>query len=148
MREYLVRTIKEALILLLTLMLFPNNEITMNYLIATNLLCSLVAVLTNPSPKLATADSGVNTGKAQSDMINNYYSERHCKKIEQHLLEIICTFIFYFVIKIGTKDTNASLIVLYLSFILFWRAKDILYHFGVIRDSLFNFQFSRTAQKS
>ena len=88
MREYLVRTIKEALILLLTLMLFPNNEITMNYLIATNLLCSLVAVLTNPSPKLATADSGVNTGKAQSDMINNYYSERHCKKMEQHLLEI------------------------------------------------------------
>ena len=89
MREYLVRTIREALILLLTLMLFPNNEITMNYLIATNLLCSLVAVLTlNPSPKLATADSGVNTGKAQSDMINNYYSEGHCKKMEQHLLEI------------------------------------------------------------
>ena len=56
MREYLARTIKEALILLLTLMLFSNNEITMNYLIATNLLCSLVAVLTNPSPKLATAD--------------------------------------------------------------------------------------------
>lgn len=88
MREYLVCTVKEALILLLTLMLFPNNEITMNYLIATNLLCSLVAVLTNPSPKLATADSGVNTGRAQSDMINNYYSEGHCKKMEQHLLEI------------------------------------------------------------
>ena len=88
MREYLVRTVKEALILLLTLMLFPNNEITMNYLISTNLLCSLVAVLTNPSPTLATADSGVNTGRVQSDMINNYYSEGHCKKMEQHLLEI------------------------------------------------------------
>ena len=87
MREYLVRTVKEALILFLTLMLFPNNEITMNYLISTNLLCSLVAVLTNPSPTLA-ADSGVNTGRAQSDMINNYYSEGHCKKMEQHLLEI------------------------------------------------------------
>ncbi|KAM7425240.1 hypothetical protein ABFA07_023310 [Porites harrisoni] len=60
----------------------------MNYFIATNLLCSLVAVLTNPSPKLATADSGDNTGKAQSDMINNYYSQGHCKKMEQHLLEI------------------------------------------------------------
>lgn len=88
MREYLVCTVKEALILSLTLMLFPNNEITMNYLIATNVLCSIVAVLTNPSPKLATADSGVNTGRAQSDMINNYYSEGHCKKMEQHLLEI------------------------------------------------------------
>lgn len=83
MREiYLVHTVKEALILLLTLMLFANNEITMNYLIATNMLCSLVAVLTNPSPKLVTADSGVNTGRAQSDMINNYYSEGHCKKME------------------------------------------------------------------
>lgn len=59
-----------------------------------------------------------------------------------------CTFKFYFVIKIGTKDTNAGLIVLYLRFILFWRAGDILNHFGVIKDSSFNFQFSRTAQKS
>lgn len=89
MREiYLVRTVNEALILLLSLILFANNEITMNYFIATNLLCSLVAVLTNPSPKLATANSGVNTGKAKSDMINNYYSQGHCKKMEQHLLEI------------------------------------------------------------
>ena len=63
-----------------------------------------------------------------------------------------CTFKFYFVIKIGTKDTNASLIVLNLRFILFWRAGDTsnlqLNHFGVIKDSLFNFQFSGTAQKS
>lgn len=59
-----------------------------------------------------------------------------------------CTFKFYFVIKIGTKDTNAGLIVLYLRFILFWRAGDILNHFGVTKDSLFNFQFPRTAQKS
>ena len=59
-----------------------------------------------------------------------------------------CTFKFYFVIKIGTKDTNAGLIVLYLRFILFWRAGDILNHFRVIKDSLFNFQFPRTAQKS
>ena len=59
-----------------------------------------------------------------------------------------CTFKFYFVIKIGTKDTNAGLIVLYLRFILFWRARDIIYHFGVIKGSLFNFQFPKTAQKS
>ena len=63
-----------------------------------------------------------------------------------------CTFKFYFVIKIGTKDTNASLIVLYLRFILSWRAGDTLNlqlnYFGVIKDSLFNFQFSGTAQKS
>ena len=37
-----------------------------------------------------------------------------------------CILKFYFVIKIGTKDTNAGLIVLYLRFILFWRARDIL----------------------
>lgn len=59
-----------------------------------------------------------------------------------------CSFKFYFVIKTGTKDTNASLIVLYLSFILFWHTGDTLNHFGVIKDSLFNFQFSRTVQKS
>lgn len=59
-----------------------------------------------------------------------------------------CTFKFYFVIKIGTKDTKASLIVLYLRFILFWRSRDILYHFGVIKGSLLNFQFPKTAQKS
>lgn len=88
MREYLVRTAKESLILFLTLRLFPSNEIAMKSFIATNLLCSLVAVLTNPLPKLATADSGDNTGRAQSDMINSYYSEGHCKKMEQHLLEI------------------------------------------------------------
>lgn len=40
-----------------------------------------------------------------------------------------CTFKFYFVIKIGTKDTNASLIVLYPLFILFWRAGDTLNQF-------------------
>ena len=61
---------------------------------------------------------------------------------------INCILKFYFVIKIGAKDTNAGLIVLYLRFILFWRARDILYHFGVFKGSLFNFQFPRTAQKS
>ena len=59
-----------------------------------------------------------------------------------------CILKFYFAIKIGTKDTNASLIVLYLRFILFWRARDILYNFGVFKGCLFNFQFPRTAQKS
>lgn len=44
-----------------------------------------------------------------------------------------CTFKFYFVIKIGTKDTNESLIVLYLPPLYF-----ILAH-GVIKYSLFNF---------
>ena len=42
-------------------------------------------------------------------------------KIEKASVSIClnCTFKFYFVIKIGTKDTNAGLIVLYLRFILF-----------------------------
>lgn len=51
-------------------------------------------------------------------------------------------------VKIGTTDTNAGLIVLYIRLILFWRARDRFYHFGVIKGSLFNFQFPRTAQKS
>ena len=80
MREYLVRTVKEALILLLILMLFPNNEIAMKHFIAAILLCSFVAVLTNPSPKLATADSGDNTGRAQSDMINQLPQRRTLQK--------------------------------------------------------------------
>ena len=62
--------------------------IAMRYFIAAILLCSFVAVLTNPSPKLATADSDDNTKRGQADMINNYYSGRHCKNMEQHLLEI------------------------------------------------------------
>ena len=55
-------------------------------------------------------------------------------KIEKASVSIClnCTFKFYFVIKIGTKDTNAGLIVLYLRFVLFWSAGDILNHFWVI----------------
>lgn len=34
-------------------------------------------------------------------------------------------------VKIGTTDTNAGLIVLYIRLILFWRARDRFYHLGL-----------------
>ena len=58
----------------------------MKYFFEAILYISIVSVSANSSVKPAESNSDVK--KAQSDMINNYYTGPHCKKFEQQLAEI------------------------------------------------------------